>query len=178
MALANQHHRFTVDEYLHYFATSNLKTELVNGEIIDMSPVGLSHARTQNKIHQLLQKAVTPDCVYTTGSVRIDDQNLLEPDVFVFKAPPTGDAYPTADQLDLVVEVSVTTLKSDLLNDGTGKLAAYATARIPQVWVVDVASRVIHVFTQPTAGFYNQSSRQIDTITYQGQSTSVVALLG
>lgn len=53
----------------------------------------------------------------------------------------------------LVIEVSETTLAFDLRT----KVPLYARAGVPEVWVVDIAGRAVHVHRDPAPSGYRTS---------------------
>lgn len=59
-------------------------------------------------------------------------------------------AHPTAEDVQLVIEVSDTTLKFDRGQ----KLALYARHGVPEVWVVDLVNDQLHCMSQPLAERY------------------------
>jgi hypothetical protein len=77
--------------------------------------------------------------------------NEPEPDLIVLKREfATFDSNPQAEDIDLVVEVSDSTLKFDL----TVKATLYARAAIAEYWVLDVAGRRLIVHRSPVSGIY------------------------
>ena len=70
MLAPTNRHKFNIDEYLNLSAkgifSENTKTELLNGEIIELSPLGYRHAKTQQLISRLLQITLHSETVFTT----------------------------------------------------------------------------------------------------------------
>jgi Uma2 family endonuclease len=67
------------------------------------------------------------------------------PDIAVIRGAPGAVVHPTA--ADLVVEVADSSLNADL----STKAELYATAGIPEYWVLDVDGRRLFVFRTPAA---------------------------
>ena len=152
-------HKFSVKEYLalsdNRILPETPRTELINGEIIELSPLGFRHAKTQQLIHNFLVHHYSDKEVYQNGSIFVDDKNMVEPDIFVLPADAVvEDNYPNAGKMTMIVEVADSTTKSDLLNDGTGKLSSYAVCQVPVVWVVNVESTSIYEFSHPEDAVY------------------------
>lgn len=126
-------HRFTVNQYLqmHENDPSLDRTELCEGVILDMSPESWLHAQTVKLIDDQLN-TVFPNRSFRNGSVRLSSMSLWEPDVYVLRPHVTIADYPTAADLELVVEVALSTVTYDT----TVKSRTYADAGIPRYWVV------------------------------------------
>lgn len=127
------------------------RVELINGEIIDMSPIGVLHAALVARLASWFsQKLGRAAVVWCQNPLRLDDLSEPEPDIAILR--PRADFYTTshpgpADVL-LVIEVADTSLAYDL---GT-KVPLYARHGIPEVWVIDAATRRTLVFRQPVGG--------------------------
>jgi Uma2 family endonuclease len=127
------------------------RVELIDGEIIDMSPIGALHAaivaRLASSFSQRLGEAAVIRC---QNPVRLDDMSEPEPDIAILR--PRADFYMTAHpgpaDVLLVIEVADTSLAYDL---GT-KVPLYVRHGIPEVWVIDAATRRTRVFRQPADG--------------------------
>jgi Uma2 family endonuclease len=154
------HYRFTVDDY-HAMADAgilkeNARVELVQGEIIEMAPIGNRHAACVDRLVDLLtyhtrQSAITR----VQNPVRIDDHSEVEPDLMLLVR--RDDFYasgpPRPNDVLLLIEVSDTTL----LYDRNVKLLIYARAGIPEVWIVDLQSGQLEVFFEPSSEGYASS---------------------
>lgn len=155
-----QRHLVTADEYLRMgekgvFAP-NARLELIEGEIVEMAPIGSPHAGRVNILTRLLSRRAGDRAVVSVQNpVIAGERSVPQPDLALLR--PRADAYtdshPTAADVLLIVEVSDTTLAFDL----GPKLALYAGCGIPEVWIVDVASRAVRVFREPGAGGYRAS---------------------
>src|SRR5690606_33137368 len=77
--------------------------------------------------------------------------SLPEPDVAVVRGRPRDflHAMPGRDDVLLVVEVAVTSLRVD-----RAKAAIYASAGVPVYWLVDVQSRRVEVYSAPDGAHY------------------------
>lgn len=148
-------HLISVDEF-HRMGEAGIfgpadRVELIDGEIIDMSPIGALHAaivaRLASSFSQRLGGAAV---VWCQNPVRLDDTSEPEPDIAILR--PRADFYTTAHpgpaDVLLVIEVADTSLAYDL---GT-KVPLYARHGIPEVWVTDAATRQTRVFRRPIHG--------------------------
>jgi Uma2 family endonuclease len=118
------------------------RVELIEGELITMSPTYRAHARmTARLIGMLTSKMPTTYEVYDGGSLRLNDYNEPMPDICVAHAGVTTDVLYPSDCV-LVIEVSDATARKDRLI----KAQLYAKAGIPELWVVDLntSETVVH----------------------------------
>jgi len=127
------------------------RVELIDGEIIDMSPIGVLHAAIVDALVRFLSRCAGESAfIRCQNPLRLDDFNELEPDIAVLR--PRADCYTTAHpgpaDVLLVIEVADTSLAYDL---GT-KVPLYARHGIPEVWVIDATTRRTRVFRQPAGG--------------------------
>jgi Uma2 family endonuclease len=154
-------HRITVDEYYRMAETGVLapdaRVELIEGEIIDMPPIGNPHMATVDRLNALLIRAVGDRAIVRCqGAVQLGDFSMPQPD-FVLLAP-RADYYRSrhavADDVLLAIEVSDTTLSYDRGR----KMALYARFGVPEFWVVDVNSRRLYLHRQPSESTYLEIS--------------------
>ena len=147
--------RFNVDEYIAIAETGILhkedRVELMDGEIIVMAPIGPPHeegtdALTMGLVPALAGRAM----VRIQGSVQLDDRSLPEPDVIVYRLRPRGSGRLTAAEVYFVIEVA----DSSLAYDSGPKLARYADAGIPEVWIANLRTREVAVHSGPSGSGY------------------------
>lgn len=124
------------------------RVELIAGEIVTMSPIGVLHAAIVDALtRHFARRAGESVFVRCQNPLRLDGFNEPEPDIAVVRA--RDDLYTTAHpgpaDVLLVIEVADTSLDYDL---GT-KTPLYARHGIPEVWVIDAATRQTRVFRQP-----------------------------
>ncbi len=127
------------------------RVELIDGEIIDMSPIGVLHAAIVDAlVRHFGRHAGQAVVIRCQNPLRLDDISEPEPDLAILR--PRADLYTTAHpgpaDVLLVIEVADTSLAYDL---GT-KVPLYARHGVPEVWVIDAATRRTRVFRQPVAG--------------------------
>jgi Uma2 family endonuclease len=165
---------FTVDEYYRMaeagILTPQDRVELIDGEIIEMSPIGSRHAGCVNRANRLFTSAFGKRVVVSVQNpLRLTNYTEPEPDVVLLK--PRDDEYasktPSAGDALLVVEVADTTFSYD----SRIKMPRYAAARIPEVWVENLQDDVLHVYRDPTVTGYATS-----LVLRRGESLSPVAL--
>jgi len=146
--------------------------ELLDGELIQMSPQGHLHDNVVRQLNGLFHAAgVEPGTVLVEGPLHLNLHSEPEPDLVVLKPP--GDQYwgrhaEPADVL-LLVEVS----DSSRLYDRNRKVPRYAGAGIPEVWLVDLVRQAVQIYRQPDKGVY-----QVQTRAVRGETISIELLPG
>ncbi|HTQ36251.1 MAG TPA: Uma2 family endonuclease [Steroidobacteraceae bacterium] len=157
MAGAPRKHLITVDEYYRMAEVGLLapdaRVELIEGEIIDMVPIGSRHARAVAHLDRLFTIAVGKHAlVRSQGPVRLNRRSEPEPDLALLK--PRDDEYgrshPGPSDVLLIIEVSDTTLDYDR----NVKLPLYARHGIPEVWIVDLQHDQLLICRSPRDGRY------------------------
>jgi Uma2 family endonuclease len=155
-----QKHSISAEEYLRMgeagvFAP-DARLELIEGEIIEMAPIGPPHLSRVNMLTRFFVQRVGANAIVSVqNSLALAERSVPQPDLALLR--PRKDEYSTAlprpaDVL-LMVEVADTTLRFDV---GT-KVPLYARCGIVETWVVDVNERCIHVFREPQAAGYSAS---------------------
>ena len=150
-------HRLTVQDY-HRLGEAGVlrrddRVELLEGQLVDMSPIGPRHAF----VIDLLAKILIP-AVGDRGWVRVQQPVVLDggsepqPDLVVASPSPRGyrDAHPRPDDVLLVIEVADTSFEFD----STVKRALYARAEVREFWIVDLTANRVLVHRAPGAGVY------------------------
>lgn len=170
-SLAVTRHRIDVDEYYRMaeagILTENDHVELIDGEIIDMAPIGQGHASVVTRLNQSLVFAFgTNALVSPQNPVRLDNLNEPQPDFAVLR--PRADFYATGDRpgpadVLLLIEVAASSLRYDRLV----KLPLYARNGIAEVWIVDLQHRLLTSHRRPGPDGYDDMTtyRRGDTIT-------------
>jgi Uma2 family endonuclease len=153
-------HRITVEEYhrmaeLGFFAP-DARVELIEGEIIDMPPVGPRHGATVNYLHELLIRAASDRVfVWAQSGVQLGDFSEPQPDLALL--PRRADFYskknPVNSDTLLVIEVSESTLRYDQ----RVKAPLYARYGIPEYWIFDTQKNQILVSRNPSPEGYQQT---------------------
>lgn len=145
--------RWSLDQY-HQLAEANVlpeeaRTELLNGEIIYMSPIGKLHAACVRRIDKLLQKLLGDRVLISTQnpiSIALNDSEP-QPDIAVLQ--PRADFYaakhPAPEDVHLIIEIA----DSSVEKDRTLKIPLYAQANIPECWLVNLNEQSVEVYTEP-----------------------------
>jgi Uma2 family endonuclease len=149
--------RFTVEEYQRMGETGILtredRVELIDGQIVRMTPIGPPHSGTVMALHQMLASLLGDRAVLSVQApVILNDFSEPQPDVVLLK-PPLGtyrQRHPDPDDVLLLVEVADTSGAYDR----RVKLPLYAQAGISEYWIVDVKRRIVDVHRSPHGDGY------------------------
>lgn len=159
-------HRFDVGDYYRMAETGILgpqdRVELIEGQIVDMAPIGSAHAGTVNRLVRLAAKAMAEGSVLVgiQNPLRLDAHNEPQPDLMLLRprADDYRDSHPTPADVLLLVEVA----DSTLAYDRGPKLALYARHGVPEVWIVDLGGRAVEVCRQPGPEGYAERRRVME----------------
>jgi Uma2 family endonuclease len=153
-------HSFTVSEYERMGETGvfapDSRLELIEGEIIEISPIGSRHAACVQLVSDLIKDAIERKfSVRTQHPVVLDDFSEPQPDVAVvtFRPDYYRDAHPRPQDILLVVEVADTTVEKDRLV----KTRLYARAGIPEALIFNLIEDQLEYYSRPAAGIYQRS---------------------
>jgi Uma2 family endonuclease len=140
--------RINVDEFFRIVESGVLgedaRVELIDGEIIDMEPIGIDHGWLVDELTAMFHSSLGDTvAVRTQGALRVDDWNFFLPDVTVLKGPRSRyrHRHPTVDDILLVIEVADSSLRKDL----NIKRPIYLKHAATEIWVVDVQKSLLHV---------------------------------
>lgn len=159
MAVRPQPRLFTVEEYDRMGEAGILgeddRVELINGEIVQMTPIGSHHAACVHRLVALLSKHVAGRAiVLVQNPVRASELSEPQPDLGLLRLRDDfyAEAHPGPDDVHLLVEVA----DSSLDYDRSVKAALYAAAGVPELWIVDLACRQIESCRLPGADGYRE----------------------
>jgi Uma2 family endonuclease len=186
MALLFVAHQFTVDEY-HRMGEVGLlhedsRVELIDGEIVDMSPIGRRHAvRVSYVTRWFTQTLADSAFVWAQNPVRIGGRSEPEPDVTLLR--PRSDFYrdkdPSAEDVLLVIEVA----DSSVEYDRRVKAPLYARHGVPEYWLVNLVEGHVAVYRDPTPDGYAsvgilRSGEDLHPLAFPGLVVPVDEILG
>ena len=150
--------RFTVDEYLAMEVAGILheddRVELIDGVIIVMPPIGDHHiGGTDWTTTLLVPPLIGRATVQVGGPIYLNDRSAPQPDVALKRWNPPGSGVTgqtTPADVYLVIEFA----DSSLRYDQGAKLARYAAAGIPEVWVANLRAREVTAYANPMGSEY------------------------
>ena len=150
-------HRLTVEDYYRMGETGILapdaRVELIDGEIIDMPPIGSRHAGTVNQLTSILVRAAGAQAiVQVQNPIVLGSFSAPQPDFAVLR--PRADFYksrlPEPGDVLLLVEVAHASLR----HDRDTKTLLYARHAIPELWLVDVRAKRLVRYRDARQGAY------------------------
>jgi Uma2 family endonuclease len=153
--------RISTDRYEMMIATGVLTKydhiELVEGDMLDMAPIGDQHTAITSRLHEFFVFALARSAtVVSGGAIKLGDFSEPQPDLMLLKR--RADFYsgkrPEAPDVLLLIEVSDSSLAFDL---GV-KLNLYARYGVSEYWVVDVEGRRVVCHREPTPKGYARNT--------------------
>jgi Uma2 family endonuclease len=158
------------------------RVELIEGEIVKMSPIGSRHAACVRRLDALLNRETSNlTQVSVQNPVRLNDFSEPEPDIALLKPRDDfyADSHPIPADVLLIIEVADTSVEYDR----SIKVPLYARAGIPQVLIVNMPSEVIESYAEPVNGAYQkfmraQRGEPVEIILLPNLSLSVDVVLG
>lgn len=159
MAVSAPHRLSIVDEYYRMAAAGVFKpgerVELLDGEIVPMSPIGSPHAWCVTRLNITLVRGLDDEFITRVQlPVRVHERCEPEPDLAVVSATTPTSRHPTPSETLLVIEV----VDNSLRIDRGWKRRIYSRARIPEYWIVDLSGQRIEVYRQPSARGYRSTA--------------------
>jgi Uma2 family endonuclease len=149
--------------------SENDKVELINGEIIEMSPIGRRHTACVNRLNSVFSQLLGNKVIIAVQNPIILN-NLSEPEPDIALLKPRADFYesghPQPQDIFLLIEVA----DSSLEYDRDVKIPLYASSGISEVWLVDIYEQVIIVYRYPSENGYSD----IQTLS-RGEKLSIQA---
>ncbi len=155
--------RFSAEDF-HRMALAGIfrpedRVELIDGEIIEMSPIGKAHAACVNRLNRSFSDRLRSRVLVSVQNpVRLAPESEPQPDIALLRprADDYAGAHPGPEDVLLLVEVADTTQAYDR----DVKAPLYARAGIKEVWLVDLAAARVEVFRRPEAGRYADAARR------------------
>jgi len=152
---------FTVEQYHRMGETGIIaadeRVELIDGEIIRMSPIGTRHAACVSRAMAFFHEAFGRRVVLSPQNpVQLSNWTEPQPDVVVLK--PRGDFYsgkrPLPEDVSFVLEVADSTLRYDC----DIKVPRFAASGIPEVWIEDLQRDLLLIYRDPSGEHYKTRS--------------------
>jgi Uma2 family endonuclease len=158
------------------------RVELIDGEVIEMSPIGSRHAACVDRLNKLLNRLVPQEVIVRVQNpIILDDYSAPQPDISLLR--PRADFYaqehPAPADVLLVIEVA----DSSTGFDREIKLPLYAQAMLPEVWLIILPDDTVEIYSQPANGSYQASRvfKRGETLTSNAVSTlsfDIAVILG
>jgi Uma2 family endonuclease len=156
--IARRH--FNVTEYYRMTEAGILsesdRVELLDGEVIEMSPIGSRHAACVDRLTQVFCLLLGQHfIVRVQNPIRLDEYSEPQPDLCLLqpRADFYAQAHPTPADVLLVIEVA----DSSAGFDREVKLPLYAQASVPEVWLINLSADTVEIYVLPSGGKYQKS---------------------
>ena len=159
MTALEKEKRYTSDEFL---AMTELKGrfELIDGVIYDMSPSpNQRHQKMAGRLFGATDRYINEhngkcEVLIAPSDVRLDERNIVQPDIFVVCDPDKLDGQICSGAPDWVIEILS---PSSEHYDTVDKLYKYSEAGVREYWIVDPADERVIVYpflTTKITGLY------------------------
>jgi Uma2 family endonuclease len=140
-----QLYRFTVDQY-HRMGAAGVfgpeeRVELIEGMIIQMTPIGLAHRFAVDQLTQLLVPMVAGSWYVAPQNPVVFQRSEPQPDIAIIRGRPTDyrKRHPGPNDVGLLIEVA----DSSLDFDRRGKGFMYSRCNVPEYWIVNVVEECV-----------------------------------
>ncbi len=144
--------------------------ELINGEILEMSPIGFNHAGHLKRITNMFATLIAGKAIVSVQDpIQLGELSEPEPDFMLLKPNPDfySSRHPVADDVLLLIEVA----DSSLTYDQTQKLRLYALHNVPEYWLLNLNDNCLEVYRKPKGEVYAEK-----TTLYTGNSITLSQL--
>lgn len=158
MAEPNPRLLLTVEEFLEMaesgLFSEDVRLELIEGEIVEMAPIGKRHAGCVRRLLQSLAGHLGNQAVIDIQNhAWISERSFFCPDALLLREDFLEDEWPIPQDVHLAIEVADTT---SLSRDRDLKMPVYARAGIPEAWLVAVEISTISVYRRPSPQGYRE----------------------
>lgn len=155
MALQVERRRFTVEAFERMVDAGILaedeRVELIDGEIVQMSPISGPHMDCVNALSETLSRSILSDAIVSgQNPINLSPQSQPQPDITLIRRDKPRGIVPQVEHVLAVIEVA----SSSRAFDRGVKLPLYAAAGIPEAWLVDLIAGIIERHTEPVDGIY------------------------
>lgn len=144
-------YRYTIEQWEDLIARGILegqRVELIDGEIIEMPPMSEPHATCITLTHRVLYRMVEPDAyVRVQMPFLIRPGSMPEPDLAVVRGQPGDGGMARPEAAMLLVEACLSTASEDRGR----KPFLYASAQVPEYWLIDLRARRLEIYRKPIA---------------------------
>ena len=157
MAVELKRYRFTRSDYHRMAQTGILspdaRVELIDGEIIEMSPIGRRHMAAVDRANRVFTRGVGDEAIVRVqGSIALANHAEPEPDLAILRY--RDDFYGMTEATEQAVLLIVEVADTSEWYDRTTKAPLYARFGIPELWIADLNRDFVTRYTDPTPDGY------------------------
>jgi Uma2 family endonuclease len=160
-------YKWTVEDYhklVDRGLLGNKPVELLEGEIVEMSPEGVPHRYITSSVADYLREILAEKAYISEAHPVTLDNSEPEPDIAIIRLPKTiyKEHHPYSEDIYWLIEISDSTLSTDLED----KARIYARNNIQEYWVLDIKGKQLWVFRHPLDDCYS------DRVVWQAKKIS------
>lgn len=151
------------------------RVELIQGEILDMAPIGKRHAACLNRLVHLFSTALGDRAVIAPQNpIQLGRDSQPQPDlaVLAFRADYYAARHPTTEDVLLLVEIA----ESSAAYDRDVKLPLYAAHGVPEVWLIDLTADRVERHLSPSSEGYRKILRPDEGETFSPEHLPAISL--
>ena len=153
-------YKWSIEDYHRLIETGILahkQVELLEGEIVQMSPEGPLHASVNYSVVEYLRSLLGQRATVREAHPITLPNSEPEPDLAIVRSPYSNyiRTHPQPEDIYWLIEIAHTTLADDLGR----KKTIYAKAKIPEYWVMDLQDKQLWIFRQPEGEDYLQTQQ-------------------
>jgi Uma2 family endonuclease len=147
--------KFSVKDYHRLVETGifgDRQIELLEGNLIELSPETPDHANRNHKLHKYLLARFDGLADVRSAHPITLESSEPQPDIVLARLPDSlyDQRHPQPQDIDLIIEISLSTLNYDL----NEKKRIYAKSGIKEYWIADLKHRCLIVFRNPIGSDY------------------------
>ena len=185
MALELTRRRFTAEEY-HWMARVGIlgeddRVELVDGEIVEMTPIGHRHAACVNRLAELFSQTLGNAAIVSVQNpISLGQYSEPQPDLALLRRKPDfySTGHPTPEDVFLLVEVA----DSSAEPDRRVKIPLYARGDVLEVWLVELDLETLTVYRDPSPDGYRtvrvvRRGEQVAAAAFPSHSLGLIDIL-
>lgn len=134
---------------------ADARVELLEGEMIEMAPIGSRHAAAVAFLSMHFTRTVgSAALVWTQNPLRLADDSEPQPDLMLLR--PAADRYRAAHPRPADVLLLIEVADASLAFDRGTKLPLYARHGVSEVWILDLDGERLEAYREPAAGGYRR----------------------
>jgi Uma2 family endonuclease len=138
------------------------RVELLDGEMIQMAPIGSRHAAAVDFLSMHFARAIGDAAlVRTQNPLRLADDSEPQPDLMLLR--PAGDRYRAAHPRPADVLLLIEVADATLAFDRESKLPLYARHGVSEVWIFDLNAERLEIYREPAESGYRRKLERSGT---------------
>jgi len=133
------------------------RIELIEGDMVDMAPIGIKHTAITNRLNELFVLALARSATVAVGGpVNLGDYSEPQPDLMLLRRRADFYSGKIAEPMDVLLLIEVS--DSSLSYDQSVKWGMYARYGVAEYWVVDVEGQRVVTYVEPAPTGYGRKS--------------------